>query len=63
LTGLETKVSMGEFSIFHWEIVLAILLFLTGIPLALAFWIGTKFGDQRGYIRGYKEGQQSAQVK
>jgi len=54
---------MYEFSIFHWVIVLAILLFFTGIPFALAFWLGTKYGDQRGYIRGYKEGQQSAQVK
>jgi hypothetical protein len=52
-----------EFSIFHWVIVLALMLFLTGVPLALAFWIGTKFGEQRGYIRGYKEGQQSLQVK
>ena len=54
---------MYEFSIFHWVIVLTILLFLSGIPFALAFWIGTKFGDQRGYIRGYKDGQQSAQAK
>jgi len=50
---------MGEFSIFHWVIVLVLMLFLTGIPLFLAFWIGKKIGDQRGYIRGYKEGQQS----
>jgi hypothetical protein len=54
---------MYEFSIFHWVIVLALTLFLTGVPLALAFWIGKKFGEQRGYIRGYKEGQQSLQVK
>lgn len=61
--GCSGRVNMYEFSIFHWVIVLAILLFFTGIPLALAFWLGTKYGDQHGYIRGYKEGQQSAQVK
>ena len=55
--------SMREFSIFHWVMVLALMLFFTGIPLVLAFWIGKKIGDQRGYLRGYKEGQQSVQVK
>ena len=54
---------MGEFSILHWAIVLALMVFFTGIPLALAFWIGKKLGDKSGYIRGYKEGQQSAQGK
>jgi hypothetical protein len=54
---------MGEFFIFHWIPVLVIMLFLTGIPLVLAFWIGKRIGDRRGYIRGYTEGQQSAQGK
>lgn len=55
---------MGEFSIFHWLIVLVILLGNLGIFL-LMLWVayrhGKKVGDQTGYIRGYKEGQQSGQ--
>jgi hypothetical protein len=47
---------MGEFSPIHWLVVLAILI---GIPL-LAYRHGRKVGDQQGYIRGYKEGQQSS---
>jgi len=54
---------MGEFSIFHWLVVFALMVFLTGIPLALAFWFGKKFGDKRGYIRGYKDGQESVRGK
>jgi len=54
---------MGEFSIFHWVIVLVLMVFFTGIPLFLAFLFGKKLGDQRGYIRGYKDGQQSEQGK
>jgi len=54
---------MGEFSIFHWLIVLAFLVFSTGIPLAVAFWIGKKLGDKSGYIRGYKDGQESVRGK
>lgn len=46
---------MGEFSIFHWLIVLVVLI---GIPYLL-YRHGKKVGDQQGYIRGYKEGQQS----
>ena len=45
---------MGEFSIFHWVVVAIIMVFLTGIPLVVAFWIGKKLGDKSGYIRGYK---------
>jgi len=56
---------MGEFSIFHWLIVLAVLAVFFGI-LLLVPWLasrhGEKVGDQAGYIRGYKEGQQT-QVK
>ena len=52
---------MGEFSIFHWLIVLATL-FCPAIFLLLVPWLayrhGKKVGDQEGYIRGYKEGQQ-----
>ena len=50
---------MGEISIFHWLIVLAVLL---AIPFLL-YRHGKKVGDQQGYIRGYKEGQQSVQGK
>jgi hypothetical protein len=50
---------MGEFSIFHWLIVLLLLL---GVPFLL-YRHGKKVGDQQGYIRGYKEGQQSVQQK
>jgi hypothetical protein len=50
---------MGEFGIFHWLIVL--------VPLLLIpYWLyshGKKVGDQQGYIRGYKVGQQSVQGK
>jgi hypothetical protein len=53
---------MGEFSIFHWLIVLAVLAVFFGIFLLMP-WLtyrhGKKVGDQAGYIRGYKEGQQS----
>ena len=52
---------MGEFNLFHWLIVLLILGgFCCGIPW-LAYRHGKKVGDQAGYIRGYKEGQQSQQ--
>ena len=55
---------MGEFNILHWLIVLLILGvlgdFCCGIPWP-AYRHGKKVGDQAGYIRGYKEGQQSQQ--
>lgn len=51
---------MGEFSIFHWMIVLLLLLVFIVVPLVIAYRMGKKLGDQQGYIRGYKEGQQSA---
>jgi len=49
---------MGEFSPFRWLLALAFLfgIFL-GVPW-LAYRHGKKVGDQSGYIRGYKEGQQ-----
>jgi len=51
---------MGEFSPFHFLIIVLILLFvIVGIPL-LAYRHGKKVGDAAGYIRGYKEGQQSS---
>ncbi len=53
---------MGEFSIFHWLIVLAVLFGIFLLVPWLAYRHGKKVGDQEGYIRGYKEGQQS-QVK
>jgi ABC-type transport system involved in cytochrome bd biosynthesis fused ATPase/permease subunit len=53
---------MGEFSIFHWLVVLVFLAVRLGIFLLvpwLAYRYGKKVGDQQGYIRGYKEGQAS----
>jgi hypothetical protein len=48
---------MGEFSIFHWLVVLVIFGgIVLGVPW-LAYRHGKKVGDQQGYIRGYKEGQ------
>jgi len=51
---------MGEFSFFHWLIVLVFFGIVIGIPW-LAYRHGKKVGDQEGYIRGYKEGQQIVQ--
>lgn len=57
----EREERMGEFSIFHWLIVLVFFGgFWVGIPW-LAYRHGKKVGDQAGYIRGYKGGQQSQQ--
>lgn len=49
---------MGEFSIFHWLIVLAVLAVLFGIVLVpwLAYGHGKNVGDQTGYIRGLQRG-------
>jgi hypothetical protein len=52
---------MGEFSPFHWLIVLAFV-FIGSVSFAivapwLAYRHGKKVGDQAGYIRGYKEEQ------
>ncbi len=49
---------MGEFSPLHWLIVLLLLAIFLGIPW-LAYRHGKKVGDSVGYMRGYKEGQQS----
>jgi len=49
---------MGEFSSVHWIIVLVILGIYIAVPVLL-YKVGKKVGDQGGYIRGYKEGQQS----
>jgi hypothetical protein len=49
---------MGEFSPFHWLIVLVFFGIVIGIPW-LTYRHGRKVGDQQGYIRGYKEGQAS----
>jgi hypothetical protein len=44
----------------HWLILLAFFFVIVlGAPW-LAYRHGRKVGDQQGYIRGYKEGQQSA---
>jgi len=50
---------MGEFSPIHWLIVLVILGLIVVLPLFLAYRHGKAVGDRDGYIRGYKEGQQS----
>jgi hypothetical protein len=47
-----------EISIFHWMIVLVVFI---GVPSLLLYLHGKKVGNQQGYIRGYKEGQQSVQ--
>jgi hypothetical protein len=50
---------MGAFSPIDWLIILAVILgILVGVPW-LCYRHGKKVGDQAGYIRGYKEGQQS----
>ena len=50
---------MGEFSLFHWLIVLVVFFgIVLGVPW-FAYRHGKKVGDQEGYIRGYKEGQQT----
>ena len=46
----------------HWLILLMVLAIFGGIAIGvlfLAYYLGKKSGDQAGYIRGYKEGQQS----
>jgi hypothetical protein len=54
---------MGEFSPFHFLIALAFLFVASVFFFIVAPWLayrhGKKVGDQAGYIRGYKEGQQS----
>jgi Sec-independent protein translocase protein TatA len=49
---------VGEFNPIHWLIVMGIMLIYVAVPVFLHK-IGKKVGDQAGYIRGYKEGQQS----
>jgi hypothetical protein len=51
---------MGEISPIH-VLILLVLLAVLGVPW-LAYRHGKKVGDQAGYIRGYKEGQQSPHV-
>jgi hypothetical protein len=46
----------------HWLIVLIILAVFGGGGigvLCLVYFLGKRSGDQVGYIRGYKDGQQS----
>jgi hypothetical protein len=52
---------MGEFSSIHLLIVGTILLVYLAVPV-IVYKVGKKVGDQSGYIRGYKEGQQSLQI-
>jgi hypothetical protein len=46
----------------HWLVVLFVLACLSVVPI-VAFLLGRKMGDQAGYIRGYKEGQQNPHAK
>jgi Sec-independent protein translocase protein TatA len=50
---------MGEFSIFHWLIVLLFLGLFVVLPLFFAYRHGKAIGDRDGYMRGFKEGQES----
>ena len=50
---------MGEFSIFHWLVLLVIVGGVFFLVPYVAYRHGRKVGDQQGYIRGYKEGQAS----
>ena len=49
---------MGEFSIFHWLIVLFVLGLFVVLPLFLAYRHGKAVGERDGYIKGLKEGQE-----
>ena len=49
---------MGNFGLIHLLIVGTILLVYLAVPIVV-YKVGKKVGDQGGYIRGYKEGQQS----
>ncbi len=50
---------MGEFSIFHWLIVLLVLGLFWVLPLFFAYRHGKAVGERDGYIKGLKEGQES----
>ena len=50
---------MGEFSIFHWLVVLVVLGLLVPLPLFFAYRHGKAVGERDGYIKGLKEGQES----
>lgn len=50
---------MEAFSLLHILILLIIIgVVIVGVPW-FAYSHGEKVGDQQGYIRGYKEGQQT----
>jgi len=51
---------MGNFGLIHLLVVAIILFVYLAVPVLL-YKVGKKVGDQGGYIRGYKEGQQSLQ--
>jgi hypothetical protein len=54
---------MAEFSIFHWLVVLAVLLGIFLLVTLLVYRHAKKVGDEQGYIRDYKEAQQSIDVR
>jgi hypothetical protein len=51
---------MEALSPFHLLVFLALIGALVVGVSSLAYRHGRKVGDQQGYIRGYKEGQQPA---
>jgi hypothetical protein len=52
---------MGEFNPFRWLVVLTILFVVALAVPWIVYRHGTKVGDATGYMRGYKEGQQSGE--
>jgi len=50
---------MGEFSIFHWLIVLFVIGLFWVLPIFFAYRHGKAVGEQDGYIKGLKEAQES----
>ena len=58
LSLIQRRVEYMEFPM-HWLILLLLLSLIFVLPLFLAYRHGKHVGDQQGYIRGFKEGQQS----
>jgi hypothetical protein len=50
--------NMGEFSPLHWLVALGFIFVIGGGVLWFTYRHGRKVGDQIGYVRGLKEGQQ-----
>jgi hypothetical protein len=50
---------MGDISPAHILLSLLVLVGVAVLALVLTYRHGRKVGDQHGYIRGYKDGQQN----